>query len=79
MSRPEGQAADRQDGPVDVDPVEAGPVEGGPVEAGSPQPAELAADEREAQRLHRANRATRGGLAALLCLEAFVVLLVPRG
>ncbi|MEO7259664.1 MAG: DUF4233 domain-containing protein, partial [Jatrophihabitantaceae bacterium] len=42
-------------------------------------PAELAADEREAQRLHRANRATRGGLAALLCLEAFVVLLVPRG
>ena len=27
----------------------------------------------------RANRATRGALAALLCLEAFVVLLVPRG
>ncbi|MDQ1744841.1 MAG: hypothetical protein QOE23_3180 [Pseudonocardiales bacterium] len=26
----------------------------------------------------RADRATRGGLAALLCLEAFVVLLVPR-
>ena len=40
---------------------------------------ELYADEHEAQRLQRANRATRGGLAALLCLEAFVVLLVPRG
>lgn len=39
----------------------------------------LYADEHEALRLQRANRATRGGLAALLCLEAFVVLLVPRG
>lgn len=29
-------------------------------------------------RRQRADRATRGGLAALLCLEAFVVLLVPR-
>ena len=37
------------------------------------------ADGREAQRLQRADRATRGALAAVLCLEAFVVLLVPRG
>jgi hypothetical protein len=29
-------------------------------------------------RRRKANRATRGGLAAILCLEAFVVLLVPR-
>ena len=29
-------------------------------------------------RRRRADRATRGGLAGLLCLEAFVVLLVPR-
>jgi len=35
------------------------------------------AEELEARR-QKANRATRGGLAALLCLEAFVVLLVPR-
>jgi hypothetical protein len=34
-------------------------------------------DEVEDRR-RRADRATRGGLAALLCLEAFVVLLVPR-
>jgi hypothetical protein len=33
--------------------------------------------EPEARR-QRADRATRGALAALLCLEAFVVLLVPR-
>jgi hypothetical protein len=33
--------------------------------------------ELEARR-QRADRATRGALAALLCLEAFVVLLVPR-
>ncbi len=31
-----------------------------------------------ADRVRRADRATRGGLAGLLCLEAFVVLLVPR-
>jgi hypothetical protein len=29
-------------------------------------------------RRQRADRATRGALAALLCLEAFVILLVPR-
>jgi len=38
---------------------------------------ELTADEQEARR-NKANRATRGGLAGILCLEAFVVLLVPR-
>jgi hypothetical protein len=38
------------------------------------QPSE---DELEARR-NKANRATRGGMAAILCLEAFVVLLVPR-
>jgi hypothetical protein len=38
---------------------------------------EITEDEREARR-NKANRATRGGLAAILCLEAFVVLLVPR-
>lgn len=32
----------------------------------------------EDERRQRANRACRGALAALLCLEAFVVLLVPR-
>jgi hypothetical protein len=32
----------------------------------------------QVERSRRADRATRGGLAALLCLEAFVVLLVPR-
>lgn len=32
----------------------------------------------EDARRQRANRACRGGLAAVLCLEAFVVLLVPR-
>jgi hypothetical protein len=34
--------------------------------------------EQEQARKAKANRATRGGLAAILCLEAFVVLLVPR-
>jgi len=38
---------------------------------------ELTPEEQEARR-NKANRATRGGLAAILCLEAFVVLLVPR-
>jgi Protein of unknown function (DUF4233) len=47
-----------------------------PVEAGS-EPVEPSAEESEARR-QRANRATRGVLAGLLCLEAFVVLLVPR-
>jgi hypothetical protein len=32
----------------------------------------------DTERIRRADRATRGGLAGLLCLEAFVVLLVPR-
>ncbi|MEP7019482.1 MAG: DUF4233 domain-containing protein [Pseudonocardiales bacterium] len=34
--------------------------------------------EQRAERALRANRATRGALAAVLCLEALVVLLVPR-
>lgn len=72
MSRPEGQAAGRHD-----EPAEAGSSQ--PVDLTKPQPATLSPEEREAQRLQRANRATRGGLAALLCLEAFWVLLVPRG
>jgi len=38
---------------------------------------ELTAEEQVARR-NKANRATRGGLAGILCLEAFVVLLVPR-
>jgi hypothetical protein len=77
MSRPEGPAADRPDSPVD-----AGPPQPAADEREGPSTAEreeLYAGEHEALRLQRANRATRGGLAALLCLEAFVVLLVPRG
>lgn len=45
----------------------------GPQHEGDAVPADAVQDRRD-----RANRATRGGLAALLCLEAFVVLLVPR-
>lgn len=40
-------------------------------------PVELTDEQRERRR-SKADRATRGVLAALLCLEAFVVLLVPR-
>ncbi len=39
---------------------------------------DLPTEELLAERRRRADRATRGGLAAILCLEAFVVLLVPR-
>ena len=41
-------------------------------------PSEPDQPDDAAERLRRADRATRGGLAGLLCLEAFVVLLVPR-
>lgn len=41
-------------------------------------PPEPPSEEQLAERRRRADRATRGGLAGLLCLEAFVVLLVPR-
>jgi hypothetical protein len=41
------------------------------------QPAEPT-EEQRAERAVRADRATRGALAAVLCLEALVVLLVPR-
>jgi hypothetical protein len=40
--------------------------------------AEPPSEEELAERRFRANRATRGALAAILCLEAFVVLLIPR-
>lgn len=44
-----------------------------------PEPTEAQPTEAQLQeRRDKANRATRGVLAALLCLEAFVVLLVPR-
>lgn len=48
--------------------------------AGQDHTAGEPADDRDEveERRRRADRATRGGLAALLCLEAFVVLLVPR-
>jgi hypothetical protein len=35
-------------------------------------------EEQLAERRERVNRSTRGALAAVLCLEAFAVLLVPR-
>ncbi len=41
------------------------------------QPVEPTPEQIEA-RARRANRATRGALAGVLCLEAVVVLLVPR-
>ncbi|HZE50517.1 MAG TPA: DUF4233 domain-containing protein [Jatrophihabitantaceae bacterium] len=41
------------------------------------EPVELT-EEQLAARRYNTNRATRRGLAAVLCLEAFVVLLVPR-
>ncbi|MDQ2835839.1 MAG: DUF4233 domain-containing protein [Actinomycetota bacterium] len=59
-----------------TDPIEQAVPEsdpgGQPAPGLGPDPADLA------ERARRADRATRGGLAALLCLEAFVVLLVPR-
>jgi hypothetical protein len=39
---------------------------------------EQLSEEQLAERHRRVDRATRGGLAAVLCLEAFCVLLVPR-
>jgi Protein of unknown function (DUF4233) len=43
-----------------------------------PQEANEPTEEQLAERAVRANRATRGALAAVLGLEALVVLLVPR-
>lgn len=43
-----------------------------------PAPAAEPTEEQLAERAVRANRATRGALAAILGLEAVVVLLVPR-
>jgi len=54
-----------------TDPHPAQPTEQEPTLA---QPTQAELQERR----DKANRATRGVLAALLCLEAFVVLLVPR-
>jgi Protein of unknown function (DUF4233) len=48
-------------------------------EPGRERAHELGKDEADPEdRRRRADRATRGVLAAVLCLEAFVVLLVPR-
>ena len=52
-------------------PDEPGAEQGSSVQQGE-------SGEAAVERLRRADRATRGGLAGLLCLEAFVVLLVPR-
>jgi hypothetical protein len=49
-----------------------------PPEDGWPPPDEPITERELAERRLRANRATRGALAANLCLEAFVVLLIPR-
>jgi hypothetical protein len=66
-----GSDADNPDvGGADLDPD--GEQPGRSIAAAEPSAEELV-DRRQ-----RANRATRGGLAAILCLEAFVVLLVPR-
>lgn len=46
-----------------------------PFEPAAPVPP---TEEQLAQRRTKADRATRGVLAALLCLEALVILLVPR-
>lgn len=46
-----------------------------PIDEGEPEPP---TPEQIAERQVRVNRATRGALAAVLCLEAFSVLLVPR-
>lgn len=60
---------------TDGQPVPESEPDGQPVpDSVEPEP-ELA---DPVERARRADRATRGGLAALLCLEAFVVLLVPR-
>jgi uncharacterized protein DUF4233 len=57
--------------------VSAASGEPGPAPGTTAGQAQAAGDET-AERRRRADRATRGGLAGLLCLEAFVVLLVPR-
>lgn len=48
-----------------------------PVDPDTAEPPELT-DEQLEQRRQSSDRATRRGLAAVLCLEAFAVLLVPR-
>lgn len=48
-----------------------------PEDLDTAEPPELTAEQLIARR-QSSNRATRRGLAAVLCLEAFAVLLVPR-
>ena len=61
---------------TEPDSAEPDSAEPDSTEPDSAEPDRSEPDQRE--RARRADRATRGGLAALLCLEAFVVLLVPR-
>jgi len=93
VSRPDGPAADRPESSVDAGSPQPAATEReelstagrdelpttGRDELSTAEREALYADGHEAQRLQRADRATRGALAAVLCLEAFVVLLVPRG
>jgi len=63
------------------EPAEPGAEQDDPAaEAGDSvvEPGDPVVEQDDSERLRRADRATRGGLAGLLCLEAFVVLLVPR-
>ena len=49
-----------------------------PFESAEPPEQQEETPEQLAARQQRANRATRGALAGVLCLEALVVLLMPR-
>jgi hypothetical protein len=57
-------------------------TDGAPADAAEPGGAEPSgaepSGEQRAERRRRADRATRGALAAVLCLEALCLLLVPR-
>ena len=55
-------------------PVEGHGDVGGDVGGGAAEPT----PEQYAERGRRADRATRGALAGILCLEALVALLIPR-
>ncbi len=68
---PSSEATDELTGPID-EPADDRIAE--PTEDRIGEPTE----EQLAERAVRANRATRGALAAVLCLEALVVLLMPR-
>jgi hypothetical protein len=68
-------------GPRETEPRETGPRDTGPRDTGpgdgAKEPAEPTEDQL-AERRVRVDRATRVALAAVLGLEAFTVLLVPR-